>query len=118
MASSSGSKSRTEKWSQKEGSTIDVSSSISIEMGEEQNKKPEKKEQPRWMTESTVQGAEADGPTLVSPHNAELTLALLNCQSDSLFFIHLKLELLTQFPASNDEKYFQIELSAKPSFYL
>ena len=26
----------------------------------------------------------------------------------SLFFIHLKLELLTQFPASNDEKYFYL----------
>ena len=31
-----------------------------------------------------------------------LTLVLLNCFK--LFFIHLKLELLTQFPASNDEK--------------
>ena len=41
------------------------------------------------------------------PHNAHvtivcwgLTLVQLNC----LFFIHLKLELLTHFPASNDEK--------------
>ena len=32
----------------------------------------------------------------------DLTLVLLNCLF--LFFIHLKLELLTQFPASNDEK--------------
>ena len=35
-----------------------------------------------------------------------LTLVLLNCFK--LFFIHLKLELLTQFPASNDEKYFYL----------
>ena len=33
-----------------------------------------------------------------------LTLLLLNCLF--LFFIHLKLELLTQFPASNDENIF------------
>ena len=32
-----------------------------------------------------------------------LTLVLLNCLF--LFFIHLKLELLAQFPASNDEKH-------------
>ena len=32
-----------------------------------------------------------------------LTVMLLNCLF--LFFFHLKLELLTQFPASNDEKY-------------
>ena len=31
-----------------------------------------------------------------------LTLVLLNCLFP--FFFHLKLELLTQFPASNDEK--------------
>ena len=31
-----------------------------------------------------------------------LTLMLPNCFG--LFFIHLKLELLTQFPAPNDEK--------------
>ena len=34
--------------------------------------------------------------------NLILTIALLNCLL--LFFIHLKLELLTQFPASTDEK--------------
>ena len=33
-----------------------------------------------------------------------LTLVLLNCFR--LFFVYLKLELLTQFPASNDEKHF------------
>ena len=46
----------------------------------------------------------------------KLTLVLLNCFN--CIFRHLKLELLTQFPASNDEKYryfskiyiFQIEL--------
>ena len=37
-------------------------------------------------------------------HVSLLTLVLLNCFK--LFFIHLKQELLTQFPASNDEKYF------------
>ena len=26
----------------------------------------------------------------------------------SFFFVHLKLELLTQFPASNDEKYIYV----------
>ena len=31
-----------------------------------------------------------------------LTLVLLNCLFP--FFVHLKLELLTQFPASKDEK--------------
>ena len=31
---------------------------------------------------------------------------LRNCLG--LFFIHLKLELLTQFPAPNDEKYFYL----------
>ena len=31
---------------------------------------------------------------------------MLNCLS--LFFIHLKLELLTQFPAPNDEKYYYL----------
>ena len=33
----------------------------------------------------------------------QLTLVLLNCYN--CIFRHLKLELLTQFPASNDEKY-------------
>ena len=33
---------------------------------------------------------------------SSFTLELLSCLY--LFFIHLKLELLTQFPASNDEK--------------
>ena len=50
--------------------------------------------------------------TIVNPFPAEnlaalgLILLLLNCLV--LFFIHLKLELLTQFPASNDEKYFYL----------
>ena len=35
-----------------------------------------------------------------------LTSLLLHCLL--LFFIHLKLELLTRFPASNDEKYFYL----------
>ena len=35
---------------------------------------------------------------------AYLTLVLLNCFN--CIFHHLKLELLTQFPASNDEKYY------------
>ena len=41
-----------------------------------------------------------------------LTLVLLNCLFP--FFIHLKLELLTQFPASNDEKYIFYERIAFP----
>ena len=36
--------------------------------------------------------------------NPPLTLVLLNCLN--CIFRHLKLELLTQFPASNDENYF------------
>ena len=47
-----------------------------------------------------------------------LTLVLLNCLK--LFFIHFKLELLTQFPASNDEKYFylwKIDISQIKIFY-
>ena len=35
-----------------------------------------------------------------------LTLVLLNCFN--CIFRHLKLELLTQFPASNDEKYYYL----------
>ena len=35
--------------------------------------------------------------------SSQLTLVLLNCFN--CIFRHLKLELLTQFPASNDEKY-------------
>ena len=35
-----------------------------------------------------------------------LTILMRNCLF--LFFIHLKLELLTQFPASNDEMYFDL----------
>ena len=37
-------------------------------------------------------------------NNWLLTLVLLNCLN--FIFRHLKLELLTQFPAANDEKYF------------
>ena len=36
----------------------------------------------------------------------ELTIVLLNCFNR--IFRHLKLELLTQFPASNDEKYYYL----------
>ena len=39
-----------------------------------------------------------------SMHIQYLTLVLLNCFN--CIFRHLKLELLTQFPASNDEKYY------------
>ena len=46
---------------------------------------------------STTPVAAAGRYTFLGP------LVLLNCFK--LFFIHLKLELLTQFPASNDEKY-------------
>ena len=44
---------------------------------------------------------------------------LLNCFK--LFFIHLKLELLTQFPASNDEKHFylwKINISPKLKYLI
>ena len=51
--------------------------------------------------------ANVDVETHISfPIDSDLTLVLLNCFK--LFFIHLKLELLTQFPASKDEKYFYL----------
>ena len=44
--------------------------------------------------------------------NSELQLQLFTHHHPAeclyLFFIHLKLELLPQFPASNDEKYFYL----------
>lgn len=61
----SGSKSRGEKWAQKD-SAIDLSGTITIDMNEQQNVQQEKKEQPRWMTQSTVQGAEADNVSQLS----------------------------------------------------
>ena len=42
----------------------------------------------------------------IKQHFAALTLVLLNCFN--CIFRHLKLELLTQFPASNDEKYYYL----------
>ena len=41
-------------------------------------------------------------PVYLQPWNVAFTLVLLNCLW--VFFIQLKLELLMQFPASNDEK--------------
>ena len=41
--------------------------------------------------------------------SAEMEFNLLLLRELFLFFIHLKLELLTQFPTSNDENYLYIE---------
>ena len=43
---------------------------------------------------------------LLNQSHLRLAYVLLNSELSILFFNHLKLELLTQFQASNDNKYF------------
>ena len=52
--------------------------------------------------ELLMEGVSSSGFLWGLPLKISLTPILLNCFG--LFFIHLKLELLTQFPAANDEK--------------